>query len=85
MLKDADGPFVPGSANVTGATRVGFVPPSGQPADITVNLADVGLFPGAPVAVFDIWAGAQVAVVNDSFTARAVPWQDTAFFRLSTV
>ena len=83
MLKDAAGPWVAGDANVTGATRNAFTPPSGPPADITVDFADVGLFASAPVSVFDIWAGTQVAVVNGSFTARAVPWQDTAFYRLS--
>jgi hypothetical protein len=83
LLKDVSGPFVhkPGVAGY--AVAGGWKPPSGQAANITVAFADVGLFPGASIRVYDIWARRVVTVTNDTTLSAAVPWQGTAFFRLS--
>jgi hypothetical protein len=84
LLKDTDGPFVPSSASVTGYTVTNFTKPTGAPASITVDFASVGLFPGAPVQVYDIWGGAVVGVTNATGWTATVDYLDTAFFRLST-
>ena len=86
LFKDVQGGFVAASSDVTGYTKQGFVQPSGPAAAITVNFADVGLFPGSVIRVYGIWEGQVLAESNSSsFTAPAVPWQGTAFLRLSTV
>ena len=51
LFKDVDGPFVAAGPDVTGYTKQGGTQPPGAPADITVNFADIGLFPGALVQV----------------------------------
>lgn len=86
MFKNLDGGFVKGDANTTGHVKLGFVQPLGKPADITVNFADVGMFAGSTIQVYDVWAQKVVATTNaSSYTAAAIPWQGTAFLRLSTV
>jgi len=86
LFKDVSGGFVPADANTTGYTKLGFVPPSGAAVDMTVNFADVGLFPGSTISVYDVWERRVVATTNaSSFTAAAVPWRGAAFLRLSTV
>lgn len=86
LFKDTAGGFVPADANTTGYTKPGFAPPRGAPADMTVSFADVGLFPGSTISVYDVWARRVVATTNaSSFTAAAVPWRGAAFLRLSTV
>ena len=54
--QDVQGGFVKGDANTTGYTKPGFSKPHGQALNITVNFADVGIFPGSTVAVYDVWA-----------------------------
>lgn len=83
-FKDVDGPWVP-AEGVTGVAVVGFLPPTGPTQPITVDFASVGLFPGAPIQVYDIWARAEVGVTNGSNYTTNVPWQGTAFLRLSSV
>ena len=82
MFKDVDGPFV-AAPGTTGSTKPGGCDPAGGPASITVNFADVGLWPGSSTEVFDIYAGAVVQLSNaTSYTAAAVPFQGTVFLRL---
>ena len=53
---------------------------------MTVTFAEVGLFAGSTIQVYDVWAQRVVATTNaSSYTVAAVPWQGTAFLRLSTV
>merc|ERR1711957_246160 len=81
MFKDVEGGFV-SDPNASGAMKTGFQKPAGSPMDITVNFADIGIFAAVPTGVFDIWEEKVVATVSGSFTAT-VPWQGTAFLRLS--
>lgn len=86
MFKNLDGGFVKGDANTTGHVKANFVKPHGEPADMTVTFAEVGLFAGSTIQVYDVWAQRVVATTNaSSYTVAAVPWQGTAFLRLSTV
>ena len=85
MFRDVDGGFVPAAADVTGSAKVGFAPPTGNAADISFAFADVGLFPGSAVSVMDVWTGAAVVTNETTWTAARVPWQGTAFLRLSPV
>ena len=76
MFKNLDGGFVVGDANTTGHTKFGFVQPHGDPADMAVTFAEVGIFEGSTVEVYDIWAQKVVATTNASnYTVAAVPWQ----------
>merc|ERR1711990_691392 len=63
-----------------GYNKPGFVPPSGGPALITVNFADVGL--SGPVHVRDILAQRDLGTFTASYTAN-VSFHDTAFLRLT--
>lgn len=83
LFKDTDGDFVAGGADVVGVTKVAFRPPTGKAADVSVDFASVGLFAGAPVQVYDLWAQRVVANTTASGWTATVPWQGTAFFRLS--
>ena len=86
MFKNLDGGFVAGDANTTGYTKPGFEQPHGDPADMTVTFAEIGIFAGSTVEVYDIWAQQVVATTNaTNYTVAAVPWQGTAFLRISTV
>jgi hypothetical protein len=46
-----------------------------------VAFADLNLF--GNVSVFDIWAGEVVGSFTNSFTAKAVPYHGTGFFKLT--
>lgn len=81
MMKDVDGPFV-AAPGTNGATKPGGCQPPGGPASITVNFADVGLFPGSITEVFDIWAGSVVQLSNATSYTAVVPFEGTAFLRL---
>jgi hypothetical protein len=83
ILKDVSGPFVH-APGVNGFTVTGgWKPPTGQSANITVAFADVGLFAGASISVYDIWERRVVSVTNATSLSAVVPWQGSAFFRLS--
>lgn len=87
LFKNVDGPFVAASG-VNGYTKPSFTPPTGYPADITVNFADVGLglTPGSFVEVYDVWARRSLGATNASFwLGKGVPWMGTHFLRLSQV
>lgn len=86
LFKDVAGGWV-AAPGASGYTKQGFAPPTGGPADIEVRFADVGLLPGAPVEVFDVWEGAVVEVVANAsgWTARGVPFLGAAFLRLRQV
>lgn len=79
---DTDGGFV-AAENITGYVKNGFVPPSGSTQVISVDFASIGLFPGDPITVYDIWAQQVIMVTNASSYNATVPWQGTAFVRLS--
>ena len=65
-----------------GFDKPGQVPPSGgNPANITINFADVDLF--GSITVYDIWAQAVVGTFTNSYTAVDVPYHGSAFLRLS--
>ena len=69
-------------AGAQGWDKAGQVPaPGGQAQDITINFADVNL--KSPVTVYDIWAQASVGQFTGSFTAQAVPYHGTAFYRMT--
>ena len=69
------------STEYDGYLKPGAHPQPGLPADITIVFADVNL--RGPVAVYDVWARAALGTFTGSYTARAVPYQGTAFLRLS--
>ena len=83
MFKDVDGGFVAAGPDVSGSTKPGGSMPPGAAADVTVSFADVGLFAGAPVQVFDVWAGQVVATTSAANYTVNVPIFGTAFLRLS--
>lgn len=86
LFKDVGGGFVAADGATTGYTKPGFVEPTGAPADMLVAFADVGLFPGSKIRVYDVWAQRVIATTTaENFTAAGVPWMGTAFLRLSTV
>lgn len=87
LFKNVDGPFVSASG-VNGYVKPAFSPPRGQPADITVNFADVGLglAVGSEVSVYDVWAQKSLGTTNGtSWTGRGVPWMGTHFLKLAQV
>ena len=64
-----------------GDVAVGLMNRGQAAADITLEFAAVGL--SGLLAVFDIWAQQGVGSFAGSFTARAVPVNGTAFYRIS--
>jgi len=85
MFKNVDGGYVKADANTTGYTKPGYSKPHGEAFSITLNFAEVGIFAGSTVSVFDIWQQKVVATTNATNYTQFVPWQGTAFLRLSTV
>jgi hypothetical protein len=69
------------SSEYDGYTKPGAKPSPGLPADITVAFADINLV--SQVEVFDIWAQKSLGSFSGSFTAQAVPYQGTAFLRMT--
>jgi hypothetical protein len=69
------------STEYDGYLKPGAHPMPGLPADITIAFADVNLF--GKVDVYDVWARQSLGVFEGSYTAAAVPFQGTAFLRLS--
>jgi hypothetical protein len=76
---NAAGAWTP-SSTYSGYDKPNFAPPT-NPVDITIQFADINL--KSPVQVYDIWAQAQIGAFTDSFTAKAVPFHGTGFFRMS--
>lgn len=70
------------STQYDGYLKPGARPTPGLPADITISFADVNLV--GRIAVYDVWARQSVGTFEGSYTARAVPFQGTAFLRLSS-
>ena len=66
-----------------GDVAVGLMNRGLAAADITLKFAAVGL--SGQLAVFDSWAQQGVGNFSESFAARAVPVNGTAFFRVSKV
>jgi len=67
-----------------GYTKKACVPsgqPATDPADVTVNFADVHLY--GSVQVYDIWAQKVVGTFTGSYTAKQVPLHQTEFVRLT--
>ncbi len=64
-----------------GYTKPGATPSPGLPADITIEFADINLL--SPVTVYDIWAQTNLGQFSGSFTAKAVPYQGTGFYRMT--
>ena len=92
LLKDTDGGWVPGGPLTTGSSKRGWVPPSGPTAQITVDFAAVGMWPAQSsgggaggVRVFDIFTQTDLGVTTAPVWNVSVPWQGTAFLRLSSV
>ena len=86
LFKDVSGGFVAADAATTGYTKQAFVPPTGAPADMTLSFADVGLFAGSHIQVYDVWQQRVImTTTNATITVPAVPWQGAAFLRLSTI
>jgi hypothetical protein len=81
MMKDVDGPFV-AQPGTMGSTKPGGSQAPGGAASITVNFADVGLFPGSITEVFDIWSQTIVQLSNATSYTAVVPFEGTAFLRL---
>ena len=95
LLKDTDGGWEAGTS-LSGSVKLGFTPPSGAPATISVTFSDVGMWPGGGsalaagsggggVRVYDLWARADLGVTAALSWNATVPWQGTAFLRLSSV
>lgn len=90
LLKNTDGPWVEGSS-LSGSVKLGWTPPTGSPAVISVDFAAVGMWPGdgsgsgAGVRVYDIFARADLGVTTAPSWNATVPWQGTAFLRLSSI
>ena len=62
--------------------KPGQVPAAnGTAVDISVSFADLNLV--GRVRVRDIWAGADVGVFTGAFTAKAVPFHGTGFYRMT--
>lgn len=89
LLKDTGGGWEAG-ASLSGSVKLGFVPPSGAAAPISVDFAAVGMWPGgsgdaAVVRVYDVFARRDLGVTTaPSWNASAVPWQGTTLLRLSS-
>ncbi|HEY3594694.1 MAG TPA: NPCBM/NEW2 domain-containing protein, partial [Polyangiaceae bacterium] len=66
--------------NASGARAVVLLNRGTAPADITVRIGDIGLRPGG-ANVRDLWAHADVGVVDDSYTAT-VPPHDVAMLKI---
>ena len=65
-----------------GFDKAGQVPaPGGAAQDITINFSDINL--KSPVTVYDIWTQASLGQFTGSFTAKAVPYHGTAFYRMT--
>ena len=73
------GPFTP-SSTYSGHFKPSFAPPT-NPSDITINFSDINL--KSPVTVYDIWTQASLGQFTGSFTAKAVPYHGTAFYRMT--
>jgi len=72
------------SGGADGYTKKACVPsgqPATDPADVTVNFADVHLY--GSVQVYDIWAQKVVGTFTGSYTAKQVPLHQTEFVRLT--
>jgi hypothetical protein len=65
-----------------GDVAAGLMNRGAAAADIYLDFGAVGL--AGNVSVFDIWAQGSVGTAVGGFTARAVPVNGTAFYRLST-
>jgi hypothetical protein len=90
LLKDTEGGWQPGTAATTGSAKLGFSPPSGQAAVITIDFASVGMWPssggqGGGIRVFDIFTQTDLGLTGEAQWNVTVPWQGTAFLRLSSV
>ena len=79
MKPNYNGPVTP-SSTYQGFDKINFAPPT-NPVDITINFSDINL--RSPVTVYDIWAQQSLGQFSGSFTAKAVPYHGTAFFRMS--
>ena len=70
------------ASGVEGFDKAGQVPPPGGVAqDISISFSDINL--RSPVTVYDIWAQQSLGQFSGSFTAKAVPYHGTAFYRMS--
>ena len=71
------------NGNYDGYYKPTFTPTACGPADITVNMVDVGFAATDKVLVRDIWARADLGVFSGSFTGKAVPCHGTGFYRFT--
>jgi hypothetical protein len=91
LLKDTDGGWISG-ASLQGSAKLGFSPPSGSAAMISIDFASVGMWPGgsgsgsgAGVRVFDVFTQTDLGVSTSATWNVTVAWQGTALLRLSSV
>lgn len=66
-----------------GFNKIGFAPPTPSPLDIALDFTLLGWPAGTWASVQDIWAQKSLGMFYGGFTASAVPFHGTGFYRLS--
>lgn len=73
------------ASGYVGFNKIGFLPPTPSPLDIALNFTTLGWPATTWASVRDIWSAKSLGVYYGGFTASAVPFHGTGFYRLERV